>query len=53
MNCNWTGKLTLLFALSPERNSAPSHIFQSLFGRSNCAVFWKNQGKKHQRGCVN
>ena len=26
MNRNWTGKLTLLFALFPERNRAPSHI---------------------------
>ena len=26
MNRNWTGKLTLLFALFPERNRAHSHI---------------------------
>ena len=53
MNCNWTGKLQVtLLSAHISRKKLCSETSQSLFGRSNCDVFWENEGNMHVGGCV-
>ena len=52
MNRNWTGKLQINnFHSYFQREIVLSH-FEVLFGRSNLDVFWENEGKIHDGGCL-
>ena len=47
----WKGKLQVTLLSAFQKEIVLSN-FQSLFGRGKCDVFWENERKMHEGGCL-